>query len=173
MDQSLEKDINLSIAKKLASYLEQSDVRVVMTRTQDKGLYEETDKRKKSADMKARCKLIDEAEPDLVVSIHQNSYHEEGVSGGQVFYYTGSVKGKKLAECIQRRFSYVLGEKNTRQAKANDSYYLLLHVKCPIVITECGFLSNWEEAALLNSKEYQDRLAWTIHMGVMEYLNQR
>ena len=132
------------------------------TRSEDKGLYSETDSRKKSADMKARCSLIDEAEPDLVVSIHQNSYHEENVSGGQVFYYNGSVKGKKLAEILQKRFDYVLGEKNTRQAKAN-----------PIVIVECGFLSNYEEAALLNTDEYQDRLAWTIHMGIMEYLNRR
>lgn len=173
MDQSLEKDINLAISKKLARYLELADVEVVMTRSEDKGLYSETDSRKKSADMKARCSLIDEAKPDLVVSIHQNSYHEEYVSGSQVFYYNGSVKGKKLAEILQRRFDYVLGEKNTRQAKANDSYYLLLHVKSPIVIVECGFLSNYEEAALLNTDEYQDRLAWTIHMGIMEYLNRR
>lgn len=173
VDQSLEKDINLAISKKLARYLELADVEVVMTRSEDKGLYSETDSRKKSADMKARCSLIDEAEPDLVVSIHQNSYHEENVSGGQVFYYNGSVKGKKLAEILQKRFDYVLGEKNTRQAKANDSYYLLLHVKSPIVIVECGFLSNYEEAALLNTDEYQDRLAWTIHMGIMEYLNRR
>ena len=108
-----------------------------------------------------------------MVSIHQNSYHQEPVSGGQVFYYTGSVKGKRLAEAVQRRFDYVLGAQNTRKAKENSSYYLLLHVKCPIVIVECGFLSNWQEAARLNSPEYQDRMAWTIHMGVMEYLNTR
>lgn len=173
IDQSLEKDINLEIAKKLARYLEQADVRTILTREEDKGLYSETDTRKKSADMKARCSLIDEADPDLVVSIHQNSYHQELVSGGQVFYYTGSVKGKRLAETVQRRFDYVLGAQNTRKAKENSSYYLLLHVKCPIVIVECGFLSNWQEAARLNSPEYQDRMAWTIHMGVMEYLNTR
>ena len=173
VDQSLEKDINLAIAKKLARYLEQADVKVILTWEEDKGLYSETDTRKKSADMKARCSLADQAQPELVVSIHQNSYHQEPVSGGQVFYYTGSVKGKRLAEIIQKRFDYVLGKQNTRKAKANDSYYLLLHVKCPIVIVECGFLSNWQEAARLGSPEYQDRLAWTIHMGVMEYLNTR
>ena len=74
-------------------------------------------------------------------------------------------------QILQRRFDYVLGEKNTRKAKPNGSYYLLLHVKQPIVIVECGFLSNWKEAANLNSREYQDRLAWTIHVGIMEYLN--
>ena len=81
--------------------------------------------------------------------------------------------GKKLAETLQKRFDFVLGDKNTRVAKANDNYFLLLHVKTPIVIVECGFLSNWNESAMLNSEEYQDRLAWTIHMGIMEYLNGR
>lgn len=173
VDGSLEKDINLAITLKLKSYLEQSDVEVVLTREMDKGLYKEKDKSKKMADMKERCRRIEEAKPDVVVSIHQNSYHQEPISGGQVFYYKNSIKGKKLAEGIQKRFDYVLGEKNTRAAKSNDNYYLLLHVKSPIVIVECGFLSNWGESASLNSEEYQDRLAWTIHMGIMEYLNGR
>lgn len=173
VDGSLEKDINLAIALKLRDYLEQSDVRVVMTREEDKGLYQESDVGKKAADMRNRCAKIEEAKPELVVSIHQNSYHEESISGGQVFYYKTSEKGKKLAELLQKRFDYVLGERNRRQAKPNDTYYLLLHVKCPIVIAECGFLSNWAEAALLNTPEYQDRIAWTLHMGIMEYLNQR
>lgn len=171
IDGSLEKDINLQIAERLKMYLEASDVDVIMTREDDRGLYEESDDSKKMADMKNRCKKIEEANPDLVVSIHQNSYHQEPVCGGQVFYYKTSERGKRLAEILQRRFDFVLGEKNTRQAKPNGNYYLLLHVKQPIVIVECGFLSNWKEAAALNSAEYQDRLAWTIHMGVMEYLN--
>ena len=170
---SLEKEINLQIAQRLKAYLEASDVEVVMTREDDQGLYRESDSHKKQAEMKNRCELISEAEPDLVVSIHQNSYHEEPVSGGQVFYYKDSVKGKRLAEILQKRFDYVLGEANRRQAKPNGTYYLLLHVKQPIVIVECGFLSNWKEAAALADGEYQDRLAWTLHMGVMEYLNSR
>lgn len=172
INDSLEKDINLEIAKKLQTYLEASDVKVVMTREKDKGLYKDGDNRKKMADMKKRCQIINDAQPDAVVSIHQNSYHQEGVSGAQVFYYRDSVRGKSLAERIQERFSYVLGEDNVRQAKANDSYYLLLHVKQPIVIAECGFLSNREEAEKLEDEEYQDRIAWTIHMGIMEYLNE-
>ncbi len=171
VDGSLEKDINLQIAKQLRKYLEASDVKVVMTREDDKGLYGERDSHKKMADMRNRCALIDGSKPDLVVSIHQNSYHAEPIFGGQVFYYKDSVKGKRLAEILQKRFDFVLGEKNTRQAKPNGNYYLLLHVKQPIVIVECGFLSNWKEAAALKSEEYQDRLAWTIHMGIMEYLS--
>ena len=168
----LEKDINLAIAKKLKTYLEASDVTVVLTRDKDMGLYSSGDAHKKMADMRKRCQLIEEVKPDLVISIHQNSYHEEAIRGGQVFYYKTSVRGKKLAQILQERFDYVLGDANKRQAKANDNYYLLLHVKEPIIIAECGFLSNWEEAEKLETKEYQDRLAWTLHMGIMEYLNQ-
>lgn len=173
VDGSLEKDINLAVAERLKTYLEQDDVKVIMTRETDTGLYSETDSRKKMADMKKRCEIIEESGADLVVSIHQNSYHEESVSGGQVFYYRDSSKGKALAEILQDRFDYVLGDQNRRLPKANGNYYLLLHVKCPIVIVECGFLSNRKEAALLNSGEYQDKLAYTIHMGIMEYLNKK
>lgn len=171
VDGSLEKDINLQIAERLKQYLEQSDVKVVLTREDDNGLYSKDDKKKKMADMQKRCSIINESGADLVVSIHQNSYHEEYVSGGQVFYYKDSAKGKKLAEILQKRFDFVLGEENRRLAKANGNYYLLLHVKSPIVIVECGFLSNRKEAALLQQGEYQDKLAYTIHMGVMEFLN--
>lgn len=170
---SLEKDINLQIAKKLKAYLDASDVEVVMTRESDQGLYQESDSHKKMADMRNRCNRINEVKPDLAVSIHQNSYHEEAISGGQVFYYKTSEKGKRLAELLQKRFDFVLGKDNRRQAKPNGSYYLLLHVKVPIVIVECGFLSNWKEAAALATEEYQDRMAWTVHMGIMEFLNEQ
>ena len=121
--------------------------------------------------MNARCQKIQETCPDLTVSIHQNSYHEESVKGAQVFYYTGSEQGKRLAEIIQEEFDSVLGEANTRKAKANSSYYLLLHTSCPIVIVECGFLSNWEETARLKDEGYQEKLAWAIHLGILQYLN--
>ena len=170
-DGILEKHINLAIAERLKELLEKEGIRVVMTRTDDNGLYTESDSNKKIADMKKRCAIIDAAKADIVVSIHQNSYHEEPISGGQVFYYKDSAEGKRLAEILQKRFDFVLGEKNRRLAKPNGNYYLLLHVKVPVVIVECGFLSNWEEAARLNSEEYQQRLAWTIYMGIMEYIN--
>lgn len=171
VDGSLEKDINLAIAKRLKWYLEQSDVEVVMSREDDRGLYDTSAGSRKMSDMKNRCARVEESGADLVVSIHQNSYHQGDVSGAQVFYYRKSEKGKRLAEILQKRFDYALGDQNRRKAKPNDSYYLLLHVKCPIVIVECGFLSNWKEAALLKTEEYQDRVAYTLHMGIMEYLN--
>jgi N-acetylmuramoyl-L-alanine amidase len=124
---TLEKDINLSLVRKIQKMLEAADVKVILTRDTDEGLYRETDTNKKRADMEARCRLIEEAEPKLTISIHQNSYHEEYVKGAQVFYYEKSKEGQRLAQILQRGFDRVLGEENTRQAKANDQYYLLLH----------------------------------------------
>ena len=111
VDGSLEKDINLQIAEKVKGFLEASDVTVIMTREDDCGLYQEDDANKKRADMKNRCDKINEAAPILAVSIHQNSYHEEAIFGGQVFYYKDSAEGKRLAEILQKRFDFVLGEK--------------------------------------------------------------
>lgn len=166
-----EKDINLQIALKLKSILEQEDVEVIMTREGDRGLYDEGSSNKKSQDMKRRVELINKEQPDCVISIHQNSYHEEGVKGAQSFYYGTSPESKELAELIQEKLIQKVDPSNHRVAKANTSYYMLKMTKVPICIVECGFLSDWEEAELLTSEEYQNKLAWAIHMAVMEYLN--
>ena len=151
--------------------LEQQDVKVVMTRETDAGLYEEQTSNKKVQDMKNRCALINETQPDCVVSIHQNSYHEEYVTGAQVFYYGTSKEGERLAEILQEKLITHADPENHRQAKANESYYLLKKTGVPIVIVECGFLSNSAEAEKLCTPEYQDRVAWAIHMGILQYLN--
>lgn len=133
---SLEKDINLQIAMRLKSLLEAQDVEVVLTRTDGGGLYDENASNKKVQDMKRRIAVIEEAQPEVVVSIHQNSYHEEYVHGAQVFYYEGSKTGKKLAELIQNRFVINVDPGNKREAKGNTSYYLLKKTSRPIVIVE-------------------------------------
>lgn len=166
-----EKDINLQIAEKVKTYLEASDIEVIMTRTSDEGLYDPNASNKKVQDMKRRIELIDEAAPKVTVSIHQNSYPEEYVHGAQVFYYTGSNEGKRLAEHIQAQLIEKADPGNKRQIKANDSYYLLKKTDIPIVIVECGFLSNSAEAEKLCDEEYQDRVAWAVHLGILQYLN--
>lgn len=171
VDGYLEKDINLAIVQYLKTYLEASDVHVVLTRTDGNGLYQETDTNKKRADMNKRCSIIEMADADVVVSIHQNSYPDASVFGPQVFYYASSDEGLSLAQYIQERFDSILGEDNRRSVKPNTDYYLLKNVSVPIVIVECGFLSNPDEAKRLESESYQQSVAWTIQMGIMEYLN--
>lgn len=173
INDALEKEINLQIAFRVKEYLEQNDVQVIMTRETDEGLYDRTASNKKVQDMKRRLEIIDEAAPEVTVSIHQNSYPEESIHGAQVFYYNGSVEGQKLAQKIQEQFIKKVDGENKRQIKANDSYYLLKKTATPIVIVECGFLSNYQEAENLCKEEYQEKVAWAICMGIMQYLNNK
>ena len=168
---ALEKEINLKIAMRLKSLLESQDIEVVMTRETEEGLYDAGASNKKVQDMKRRIGIIDQAQPTITVSIHQNSYQEEYVHGAQVFYYTNSVEGKALAGVLQDCMIQMVDPENTRVIKANDSYYLLKKTGTPIVIVECGFLSNYAEAEKLTTEEYQEKIAWALHMGILKYLN--
>ena len=172
----LEKDINLQIVFKLKEILEKDkelNVKVVLTRSDDTGHYKESDTNKKRVDMEKRCEIIESVSPELVISIHQNSYHSSSVRGAQVFYYEDSENGKKLANKIQNHLVKELAEENKgRVEKANDNYYLIMNVKCPAVIVECGFLSNEGEAKLLADDAYQEKIAKTIVDGMKEYLQE-
>lgn len=165
----LEKDINLAIALKLKSRLQADGIQVVMTRESDNGLYSEGACNKKREDLEARVRIISETEPKLVISIHQNSFPAGDCKGAQVFYYGDSEESRTLAEVIQSKFSEILQDGNKRQAKANNDYYLLRKTPCPIVIAECGFLSNATEEALLVSEEYQEKVAEVLYQGIQQY----
>lgn len=171
VDGVLEKDLNLALAKKLEVLLEQQDMEVMLIREEDRGLYDEDASNKKAQDMKRRCELINSEQPACVVSIHQNSYHEEGVRGAQVFYYGTSKESEQLAKLLQAELVRAGDPESARQARANDTYYLLKKTEVPTVIVECGFLSNWEDCAKLQDENYQDRLVWAIHMGILRYMN--
>lgn len=171
INEKLEKDINLSIAMRLKSLLEQNDILVIMTREEDKDLASELATNRKNEDLRARAALVHEVAPVLMVSIHQNSYPEAEVDGAQVFYYSGSKEGKKLGIMVQESLKREIRDGNHRVAKANKEYYLLKKADCPAVIVECGFLSNPAEAALLASEEYQEKVAFAIHLGIIEYIN--
>lgn len=159
-----EKDINLSIAKKVEAKLKEKQITVFMTRTDEKGLANS-----KVEDMKTRVGMINENKPILAVSIHQNSYEQESIHGAQVFYYTHSEGGKEAAEYMQTSLLAVDAE-NKRQAKANDTYYMLKRTEVPVIIVECGFLSNRAEAEKLSTEEYQDQIADAICNGIEIYL---
>jgi N-acetylmuramoyl-L-alanine amidase len=168
---ALEKDINLAIALRLKDLLEQNDIHVIMTRTEDVGLYSESDSNKKRVDLNNRIKIINSSNAAFAISIHQNSFSQESVKGAQVFYHTQSEEGNILAVTLQEQLKETIKDGNHRKAKSNTSYYMLKHTTCPLVIVECGYLSNRAEAALLVEEEYQEKMAWAIHLGIMKHLN--
>ena len=167
-----EKDINLQIAQKLKKYLEAEDVEVVLTRETEDGLYDAHASNKKVQDMKRRIEIIEKTDPVLTVSIHQNSYQQDAsVHGPQVFYYESSVEGKKLAEAVQSSLNEKLEIDRPREIKGNTSYYLLKRSPGTLVIVECGFLTNPEEARKLQTELYQQRVAAAVADGIDTYLH--
>lgn len=166
----LEKDINLNIVKLLKDKLEDAGVKVVLTREADEGLHDAGSSNHKVSDMRNRCSLIEKEKPEFTISIHQNSYPEEPISGAQCFYYGQSTEGKKIAEILQEELRQQLNPDNHRQAKANESYYLLKKTSAPTVIVECGFLSNSAESELLSTEEYQEKVAEAICEGILKSL---
>ncbi|MCL2873559.1 MAG: N-acetylmuramoyl-L-alanine amidase [Defluviitaleaceae bacterium] len=163
----LEKDINLAIALRLQSYLEQGGSQVLLTRATDEALGDT-----KSGDMQGRRAIANEENADILVSIHQNAFSDTSVHGAQVFYYDGSESSKRLAEYIQEELKSFLGLTSNHQAKANDSYFILRRTTIPAVIVECGFLTNYNERKRLETEEYQDKVAWAIYQGIVRYFNQ-
>lgn len=165
-----EKEVNLKIAGYLAEYLEKEGYETVFTRKTDAGLYEEDSRNKKVQDMQKRCAIIKETKPILTVSIHQNSYPDSSVCGPQVFYYTNSVKGSKLAKCIQSELNTQLEVSKPRTEKANQTYYLLKRSEGILNIVETGFLTNPREAELLGTEKYQKKCAKAICEGILNFL---
>lgn len=159
-----EKDINLQISLYIKKFLSDEGIKVVMTRTEDNRLAET-----QVEDLKERVRIMNEEKPVLTVSIHQNSYHEESVQGAQVFYYGDSSEGKEAGEIMQSTLNEKL-QGNDKEAKANRSYYILKKTEVPVIIVECGFLSNYEEAEKLADEEYQKTVADAVKEGIINYI---
>ena len=122
--------------------------------------------------MLARLDITNSYENAIFVSIHQNSFAKEKVKGAQVFYYKDSEQGQKLAAAIQAQLKKNIAPENNRIAKTNSDYYILRKVKIPSVIIECGFLSNHDELNKLTNADYQDKMAWSIYLGILDYYSQ-
>ena len=163
-DGANEKELNLAVVGKLAEYLEQGGAEVILTRESDDALGEG-----KRTDMAERRRIANESGADILVSIHQNAFPSAKVRGAQVFYHNSSGNGKVLAECVQESLRHRVDGSNNRQAKENKDYYILRTTEIPAVIVECGFLSNAEEEKLLNDATYQEKLAWAIYCGILDY----
>ncbi|WP_026895009.1 N-acetylmuramoyl-L-alanine amidase CwlD [Clostridiisalibacter paucivorans] len=170
-----EDDINLEISLKLKKLIEQSGGVAIITRIEDKGLDTEKSKtynQKKNEDLRNRRILINESEPHILISIHLNSFPQSKYYGAQTFYKKGCEKSKYLAKIIQQELVNVLDENNKRKPQSRDNIYLIRETDAPAVLIECGFLSNEREAELLNSSEYQDKVAWAIYIGTIRYFNE-
>ncbi|MCL2062686.1 MAG: N-acetylmuramoyl-L-alanine amidase [Firmicutes bacterium] len=162
-----ESDINLAIAKSLRHFLERNGYTVIMTRQNSDGLYGMNTQNRKLKDMEARRKIIEDAKPDIVVSIHQNAFPSPTVKGPQVFYAPNSEQGKTAAQTMQNVLNASLGA--ARTPKTGD-FFILQCSSYPSLLVECGFLSNPEEERLLITAAYQEKAAYAIYSGIHNIL---
>ena len=167
-----EEKINLSIVLKLQKFLEQSGCIVILTRSDENGIYdldEKSMRSKKTSDLKNRVELANTEEADCFVSIHLNKIPQSQYSGWQTFYQAQNNESKELAFDIQNNLNYSIQKENKREILKLSGKYIMDNVKIPTVTVECGFLSNPDEEKQLIQDNYQENLAWGIYTGIMDY----
>ena len=169
-----EKDLNFDITMHIGKLLEGYGYKVVYTRTEDKLLYKPEEDIKgirKISDLKNRCKIAQEYENAIFISIHMNSFSDSRYSGLQVYYSGRNERSSPLAQAIQASVKTNLQTNNKRKIKASEGMYLLNNLDMPAILIECGFLSNLEECKKLSEKEYQKELSFSIVCGIIEYMD--
>ncbi len=174
VDGVLEKNINLSISNKLSDTLRLCGYKVKEIRDEDISVYDDdadTLREKKVSDLENRVELFNSDDDNIVISIHQNKFVNSAYSGAQVFYSVNNEKSRVLGEAIRSSVIQLIQNDNTRELKpANSDIYILDNSKVPAVIVECGFLSNPTERSKLLDDNYQSDMAYSIAMGVLEYI---
>lgn len=166
-----EDELNLKLSLLLKSKLEKAGINVVMTRETNKAMIEGAGKKWKRKDMEARRELITKTRPNMVISLHQNSYTNHSLRGAQVFYDKKSEISKLIAESIQEQFKLNL-DKSIKAPSPGD-YFMLKCSQAPSVIIECGFLSNIEEEKLLQTPAYQEKIIDAIYKGIVNFFQNR
>lgn len=166
-----ESKLNLEISLRLQELFHFLGYDTMMIRTTDTSVYTQGDTiaSKKVSDLKERVRMVNHAENALLVSIHQNHFPESKYSGAQVFY-AQTQDSQVLAEQLQAALIQAVNPGSRRSCKKSTGVYLMEHISCPGILVECGFLSNPEEEAKLQTPEYQKKLCCVIASCVCEYL---
>lgn len=162
-----ESDLNLAYSKTLGEIFQRAGFNVVYTRKNEGGLYGLATNGFKLRDMKERKRIVDQAKPNLLISVHMNKFSASYRSGPQVFFQDDKSDGRSLAQSIQNVFNDFTGK--VREPIAGD-YYVCRETQCPAVIVECGFLSNPDECAALQTAQYREQICNLIFNGTMLYL---
>ena len=174
-DGTLEKDLNLDIARTLRDMLKANGINVIMTRTEDVLLYDRNDDyngKKKVLDLKARFEIAKQHPDALFISIHMNAFPQKKYDGLQVYFPLGDIKSEALATIIQNNIKNTLQPQNLRRPKgAGSNIYLLNKNPNTSVLIECGFLSNDQECARLNDPNYRKQLALVLCESIIKYIS--
>lgn len=168
----LESHLNLQIALRMEQLLALCGVEPMMIRESDISVYTglcNSLSEKKASDLKNRVQMVNAVPNGLLISIHQNHFSQSRYSGAQVFH-AATDGSRALAQDVQNELRAVLSTGNRREIKKASSVYLMQHINCTGILVECGFLSNPEEAYLLQTEDYQKKLVCAVCSAVSKYL---
>ena len=143
-----EAETNLKITLKVQNLLEQSGCTVILTRSDENGIYNldsKTLKQKKISDIKNRVKIGNESSADIFVSIHLNKIDQSQYYGWQCFFQKRSEQSQQLAKSIQKNLNEAIQKENKREAMKIEKIYIAHHLEIALSIVECVFLSNPED----------------------------
>ena len=162
-----EKEGAFAISQKVASILNQSGAKVVMTRDSDVDVYGPNASARN--ELQARVDVGNNANSDIFVSIHCNAFVNPAANGTQTFYYGSSYQGQRLAQSIQEKMIEANGLRDRGISTCN--FYVVKHSYKPAVLIETAFITNYDEEALLSDDEWQTTMAKAIAEGINEYFS--
>lgn len=162
-----EKEGAFVISQKVASILNQSGAKVVMTRDSDVDVYGPNASARN--ELQARVDVGNNANSDIFVSIHCNAFVNPAANGTQTFYYGSSYQGQRLAQNIQEKMIEANGLRDRGISTCN--FYVVKHSYMPAVLIETAFITNYDEEALLSDDEWQTIMAKAIAEGINEYFS--
>lgn len=176
-----EKDVVLSIAKKLAKILTRCGINPILTRSDDHFVA-----------LKSRIGFVNQYNPILCVSVHANASKIDSVSGFETYVNNRCSGSRKFLDLLKFanpmllssktrnyksvQLAYFINEGLSRYIWAKDrgikesQFYIVRRVKAPCVLVETGFLSNKKEARKLSKIEYQKKIACGLAEGIVTAL---
>jgi len=154
-----EKDINITVARRVQASLNARGINAVLTRADDREL-----------DLQPRVNIAERADADVFVSIHSNaiSLSRPDINGLETYYYSS---GLSLAQTIHNNILQRtnLSDRGVRRAR----FYVLVNTSMPAVLVETGFVTGSEDAARFRNPEAVNTIADGITAGILQYLNVR
>lgn len=162
-----EKNLTLSMARKVRERLVRLGINAVLTRTEDVAV-----------SLAARPRLANDMGADLFLSIHVDFAPNNSNASGTTAYYHGSNEnGRAFAHVLARAVSLAGGLPN-RGARSDMERFVtgmavLRTAEMPAVLLEVAFLSNPGDRAKLVREDFQNRVADAIAEGIKAYVEAR
>lgn len=163
-----ESDLNLSISLKLQNLAVFYGLSPVMTR-QDDSPRTDALRYSEHEDLEHRAQIANEQPSCVLFSVHQNTFPTSQPSGAQVLYGPDA-ESRRLGELTHRNLIEGLQPENRRvAAPAPKELFLTSHVNCPVVLVECGFLSNLSDLQRLSDSRYQSGIAAALLGSYLQF----